>query len=169
MKFVGIKFWGPVKDSDTGSPSSITVSMEYLLAFQYWYCVISCDICVKNRWGEHGKHCFSNFCSLVVLDSSVDEGWCGVGQKSCLWPAEIASFSSRDFSRSNNHVTFWYVVSVGYFYVLVDSHADNIFYKYIYLFQILYNLKSVFLLKYMFWTKLFHIQIWCKCETPHLN
>ena len=32
--------------------------------------------------------------------------------------AEIASFSSRDFSRSNKHDTFWHVVSVEYFYVL---------------------------------------------------
>ena len=32
--------------------------------------------------------------------------------------AEIASFSSRDFSRSNKHDKFGYVVSVEYFYVL---------------------------------------------------
>ena len=31
----------------------------------------------------------------------------------------------------------------------VNSHADNHFYKYIYLFQIWYNRKSVFILKYM--------------------
>ena len=31
----GIKFRDPVEDSDTGGPSSITVRMEYLLAFQY--------------------------------------------------------------------------------------------------------------------------------------
>ena len=27
------QYWDPVEDSDTGSPSSITVKMEYLLAF----------------------------------------------------------------------------------------------------------------------------------------
>ena len=103
----------------------------------------------------------------------------GGGRKSYLGPAEIASFSSRNFSGSNKHVTFSHVVSTGYFYVLflwtiavsdfrsleiyknwsrplstitftVNSHADNYFYKYIYLFQILYSMKSVFLLKYMF-------------------
>ena len=47
-------------------------------------------------------------------------GWGVVvwGRKSYLGPAEIASFSNRDFSRSNKHDTFWHVVSTGYFYVL---------------------------------------------------
>ena len=66
-----LKCWDPVEDSDTGGPSSITVRMEYLLAFQYWYC----ELCVENRWGGGRKHCFVNFCSLAVLESSVDEGW----------------------------------------------------------------------------------------------
>ena len=77
----------------------------------------------------------------------------------------------------NKHDTFWHVVTTGYFYVsflwtiavsdsylleiyknlgfllstitfTVNSHADNHFFKYIYLFQILYSLKSVLLLKY---------------------
>ena len=98
---------------------------------------------------------------------------CEVGQKSFLGPAEIASFSCREFSRSNRDDTFWDVVSTGYFYVLfswtiavsgfrpleiyknlglslssvtftVNSRADYHFYKYIYLFQILYSMKSVF-------------------------
>ena len=43
MKFVfrkggGIKFWDPNWGIDTGGPNSITVRMEYLLAFQFWYC-----------------------------------------------------------------------------------------------------------------------------------
>ena len=75
-------------------------------------------------------------------------------------------------------MTFWHVVSTGYLYVLflwaivvsdfhplkicknldlplstitftVNSHADNHFYRYISLSQILYSMKSVFLLKYM--------------------
>ena len=103
----------------------------------------------------------------------------GVGQKSYLGPTEIIYFSSKDFRPSSKHDTLWLVVSTGYFYVLflwtiavsdfrsleiyknwsrplstitftVNSHADNYFYKYIYLFQILYSMKSVFLLKYMF-------------------
>ena len=99
-------------------------------------------------------------------------------RKSYLGPAEIASFSSRGFSRSNKHDTFWHVVLTGYFYVLfiwaiavsafcpleiyknlglplstitltVNSHIGNHFYKYI-----LDNMKSVFLLK---WTLILFI------------
>ena len=39
-----IKFWDPVEGSDTSHPSSITVRMEYLFAFQFW----CCEFCVKN-------------------------------------------------------------------------------------------------------------------------
>ena len=69
----GTKFWDPVEDSDTGGTSSINVRMEYVLAFQYWYC----ELCVENQWGGGRKHCFVNFCSLAVLELSVDEGWWG--------------------------------------------------------------------------------------------
>ena len=89
-------------------------------------------------------------------------GWgvVGWGRKSYLGPAEITYFSSRDFSRSNKHHTFWHVISTGCFHVLllwaiaisdfcfweihknfsfplpaitftVNSHANNHFYKYI--------------------------------------
>ena len=104
-------------------------------------------------------------------------GVVGWGRKFYLGPAEIASFSSRDLSRGNKHYTFWHVASTRCFYVLflwataashflpleiyktlglllcsitftVNSHADNHFYKYIYLFQMLYSIKLVFLLKY---------------------
>ena len=47
------------------------------------------------------KHCFVNFCSLVVFESSVDKGWCGWGRKSYLGLAEIASFSKQSFSHLN--------------------------------------------------------------------
>ena len=40
----------------------------------------------------------------------------GLGRKSYLVPAEIASFSNRDLSRRNKHDSFWHVVSTGYFY-----------------------------------------------------
>ena len=43
----------------------------------------------------------------------------GCGRKSYLGPAEIASFSSRDFSRSSKHGIFWHAPSTGYFYVLL--------------------------------------------------
>ena len=83
----------------------------------------------------------------------------------------MPSFSSRDLYRRNKHDSFWLVVSTGYFYILflwaivvsdflpleihkhlvlplssitftANSQADNHFYKYIYLFQILYSMKS---------------------------
>ena len=73
-----IKCWDPVEDSNTGGLTSITVRIEYLLALQYWYC----EFCVENRWGGGRKHCFVNFCSLVVLESlvAVDEGWQSRGE-----------------------------------------------------------------------------------------
>ena len=98
---------------------------------------------------------------------------------------------SRDFCR-NKHDTFLHVVSTGYFYILflwaiavsnfrpmeiyenlglplstitfkVINHVDNHLYNHIHLFQILYNLKSVFLLKL---TLGIYIQIWFKCGIP---
>ena len=51
---------------------------------------------MENRLGGGRKHCFVNFCSLAMLEFSVDEGGGGggvvgggVGQKE---PAEIVSF-----------------------------------------------------------------------------
>ena len=78
MKFVfrisgSIKFWDQVEESNTGGPSTITVRMEYLLAFQYWYC----ELCMKNRWRGGRKHCFDNLCFLAVFESSVNKGWWG--------------------------------------------------------------------------------------------
>ena len=49
----------------------------------------------------------------------------------------------------------------------VNSHVDNHFYKYVYLFQVFYGIKSVFLLKYTL-RFCFFIQIWLKRETPLL-
>ena len=94
--------------------------------------------------------------ALIVVEWGV-VGW---GRKYYLGPAEIASFSSRDFSQSNKHDTFWHAASSGYFCVLWlwaiaamdfhsleiykklglylstiiiagNNHADNHFYKYI--------------------------------------
>ena len=52
-----------------------------------------------------------------VEDSDTDGPMMGgvLGQKSYLGPAEIASFSRRDFSRSYKHDTFWRVLSTWYF------------------------------------------------------
>ena len=117
----------------------------------------------------------------------------GCCRKPHIRPVEIASFSSQDFSRSNKHDTFWYVVSTGYFYVLflwvitikdfrpleiyrnlgfplstitftVNSHANNHFFKCIcFKYYTVWN--YFFLLKNV---KVFYIQIWFKCETQLL-
>ena len=116
------------------------------------------------------EHYFVNFSSLGVLLIAgwwVVVGW---GRKSYLGPAKIPSFSSRAFSRSNKDDTFCHVVLTEYFYILflwafadsdfcpleiyknlglplstvtftVNSLADSHFYKYVYLFQILYSMK----------------------------
>ena len=119
--------------------------------------------------GRGRKHCFINFCSLALLYLAVGEGlW---DRTSYLGPAEISSFSSRDLSWRDNHDSFWFVLSTRYFYILslwavavsdfllveihkhlihplssitftADSQADSNLYEYIYLFQILYSMKS---------------------------
>ena len=57
---------------------------------------------------------------MLIFHGALITGESGVARscrKSHLGPAEIASFSSQDFSRNNKHDTFWHV-STGYFYVL---------------------------------------------------
>ena len=52
-------------------------------------------------------HCFVNFYFWTVIESSMDEGGVmGWGRKTYAETAEIASFSSLDFSQSNKHDTF---------------------------------------------------------------
>ena len=51
-----------VEDSDTGGPSLITVRIECLFAFQFWYC----ELCVKNQWGGWAE-------SIILLVFI----WCG--------------------------------------------------------------------------------------------
>ena len=129
-----------VEEFDTSGPSSVTFRKEYLFAFQFWYC----DALIV--------------CGLKMV------GW---GIKSHLSPAGILAEAIL-----MNDI-FWHFVSNGYFYVLflwaiavsdfcpleiyknlglpvstatfaVNNQADNHCYKYIYLFQILYSMKSVF-------------------------
>ena len=124
-------------------------------------------------------------------------GWgvVGWGRKSYLGPAEVASFSSQNFSRSIKHDTFCHVVSTGYFYVLflwtiavsdfrpleiykkldlhlstitftVNSLTDNHFYKYLFVSNIIQCEFSLFIkIHVQVLTKVFYIQIWIKCET----
>ena len=109
-----IKFWDPVEESDTSEVSSITVRMEYLFVFQFWYI----ELCVENQFRGRQKVFFCYFLffggTFIVARWGVVE-WVG---ESYLGPPEITAFSSQDFSRSNKHDTFWHVDSTGYFYVL---------------------------------------------------
>ena len=95
---------------------SITVRMEYLFNFQFWYC----ELCEENRWGGGRKYCFVNFCSLALLQSSMNEG-SGVGKKVLFRGSWNRTFPNRDLSRSNKHDIFWHVISTGYLYVLFLS------------------------------------------------
>ena len=145
--------------------------MEYLFAFQFWYC----ELCVENRWGG------SEGAEIIVL--LIFSLWrcfnrrCvrgrGLEQKVLFRPVKITSFSSRHLSWRNKHNSFWLVVSTGYFYILfswaivvsdfllleirkhsvlslfsitftANNQANNHFYKYRYLLQILCSMKSVF-------------------------
>ena len=67
-----------VGKSGFGSPSLITVRIEFLFAFQLWYCEF-----VWNRWGGVRKHYFVNS-SFVgggdVLKLSVGKEWWGVAK-----------------------------------------------------------------------------------------
>ena len=109
----------------------------------------------------------------LMVGGKVVVGW---GRKFYLRPAKIASFSSRDLSRRNKHDSFWLALSTGYFYILflwanvvsdflpleiykhlalplssitftANSPADNHFYKYIYVSNII-QYEISFLLKY---------------------
>ena len=125
-----------------------------------------------DGWERGGQKVL--FCWFLFFDIALLVGGWGVvgwGKKSYLGPAEIASFSSRDFSRRNKHDSFWLVASAGYFYILflwaifvlhfllleihkhlllplssitftANTQADNHFYKCIHLFQILCSMKS---------------------------
>ena len=91
-------------------------------------------------------------------------GVMGWGRKSYLDPAEIASISRRDCIDWIFLRFIFMTIAVSdlcplefyknlrcilvYFNFWVSSHADNHFCKSIYLFQILYSMKSAFLVKY---------------------
>ena len=60
-----------VEDSDNGGTSSITIRIECLFAFQFWYC----ELCVKNQWQGGRKPYFANFCFVEVLQLMVAERW----------------------------------------------------------------------------------------------
>ena len=84
-----------VEDSDTGGPSSITVRIKYLFAFQIW----CCELCVENQWGGYRKHYFFFFLSFEGALNVVGwrlVGWC---RKFHLRPAAIPSFCSWFFRK----------------------------------------------------------------------
>ena len=104
------------EDSNTGGPSSFTVRMKYLFAFQFWYC----KLCVEDRWGG-GRGQKALFCWFLLFDIALLVGGrqvVGWGRKSYLRPAETSPFSSQDLIQGNKHDWLWLVVLTGYFYIL---------------------------------------------------
>ena len=150
--------------------------LEYLLAFQFWYC----ELFVGNWWeGRRG------FNQRLVRG-------CGLGQKVLFRASWNRIFFHQDLSRSNKHDRFWHFVLTGYFYILwaiavsdflplkvyknlglplssinfmFNSHADNHFYKYIYVSNIIQYEISFFIKIHV---EICYIQIWFKRETPPL-
>ena len=75
------------ENSNTSGPSSFTVRMEYLFAFQSWYC----ELCVETDEGE-GRGCqkalfckFLFFGIALIISGSGIVGW---SKKSYLGPAQ---------------------------------------------------------------------------------
>ena len=110
--------------------------------------------------GRSRKRCFVNFCSLVVLQSSVDEGWWG-GAKSLiqgqlklhLFPAGI---SAEAIGFHSSTVTF-----------TVNSHTDNHFCKYIpFKYYTVFSFSFFIKIHIKVLTKVFYIQLCFECETP---
>ena len=51
------KFVILLENSDTGGPSLVVVSMEYLFSYQFWYG----ELWIENLWGGERKRYFVNF------------------------------------------------------------------------------------------------------------
>ena len=122
FRIIGGRGWGGrgvgeqagIKCFSTSRPTLITVRIEYLRAFQFWYC----EFYVENQWGRGRKHCFVNF--LFFSGALIVSGWGVVacGRKPYLGPAETKPLSSQDFCQTNKHDKFWHVASTGYLWVL---------------------------------------------------
>ena len=57
-----------LENSDTGGPSLVVVSMEYLFSYQFWYG----ELWIENLWGGERKRYFVNFPCGGVFDVG---GW----------------------------------------------------------------------------------------------
>ena len=95
-------------------------------------------------------------CLLMIKPMMVSfcfiEGWC--------WVIGVGFENTCTISRKWN-------VSRGFTITFTfNNDADNHFYKCIYLFQMLYRIKSVFFIKIH--VQVLYIQIWFKCETSLL-
>ena len=180
----GIKFWELVEDSDGSNPSLSTVRMEYLFAFPFWYC----ELCLENWWGVGIKHCFFvNLFPWQCFNCRWMRGsW--VGQKvlfrsswSCIFfqlgLVEAVTMTHCDMLYRLDISTFYFHeplpfqifnpwkfiktsgLSPSIVTFTVNSHVGNHFFGYIYLFQILYSMKSVFLLKYTLRFSIFNFDL----------
>ena len=142
--------------------------------------------------GRQRKHCYSYFWSLAERDSSVGQkvlfrvswnpGNFGPGFQpkqqawqilTCcvfLWAIAVSDFRLLEIYKNLSFPLSTITFTIYFHAFTVNSHANNHFYKYIYLFQILCCLKISFFIKIhvKVLTKVFYIQIWFKCETPLL-
>ena len=114
-------------DSYTGGPSSFTVRMEYLFAFQFWYC----KLCVENPWWGEGGWQKALFCEFLFFGVALlAGGWrvVGYGRKFYLGPTQISSFSNRNFRQRNRHDSgLFYQMSIFTFY-FYESFLFQIFF-----------------------------------------
>ena len=100
-----MKFEILVEDSNTGGLSSITVRMEYLFAFQFWYF----KLCVENWWGGDRKHFFVRICSLMMCFNCLI--WCQL--KLHLFESRILA---EAISMMHSGMLYWLDSSTLYFY-----------------------------------------------------
>ena len=132
------------------------------------YLLFNSDI-VNFVWKTDEGEAESIVFLIFVLWWCFNRRWvrgCGVGQKVLFRASGNRIFFQRGFSPSNKHDTFWHFYEPLLFQIFfplkfiklrpslssinfaINNHADNLFSIYISFFQILYNMKSIFLFKY---------------------
>ena len=109
----GVDFEILSEDFDTSNPSSITVRIECLFAFQFWFCVP----CMKNHWGGGRQHYFVSFlfCGGALIISSwevVNEEQRLLFRASWNWTfyllLRLKSQSMREVSRHAVFMSLWF-------------------------------------------------------------
>ena len=106
-----IKFWDQLKTQTLGVRVQFSLGWNTCLLFN----TDVVNFVWKNDEGEEG----SIVLLIFVFWRCLNRRWVrvgGVGQKVVFRAAEIATFSSGDFNRSNKHHAYWRVITAGYLY-----------------------------------------------------